>query len=233
MWATVALVALVLRPTGVLISTANSELPLGERLYVAWIGPRGIIAAAGAALSAIKLRRHGLDDGAALEALVFATIAITVAVQGLSAGVAAKLLRVHAVRAPGLAIAGANFLALAVARCLKTVNIPVRLLDTNAARCAEARVLGLDALQGSASDAEDIGELCEERGRFLAVVVDVAVAVVLDHRNVVLAGKLNQLQPALARHHSAGRIVGVADEDRLGLGRQPGRNGLGGDLDDF
>jgi NhaP-type Na+/H+ or K+/H+ antiporter len=168
-WVTVALVALVLRPTGVLLSTINSGMPLGERLYVAWIGPRGIIAAAGAALSAIKLRQHGVAGGEALEALVFATIAITVAVQGLSAGAAARLLRVHAVRAPGLAIAGASALAQGIARCVQAAKVPVRLLDTNPARCVEARFAGLDALQGSASDAEDIAELCDERGRFLAL----------------------------------------------------------------
>ncbi|MEW6775391.1 MAG: sodium:proton antiporter, partial [Bdellovibrionota bacterium] len=168
-WISVALVALVLRPIGVFLSTRGSDLPFAERLCVAWIGPRGIIAAAGASLAVIKLREHGAEGGDALESLVFATIAATVLVQGLSAGVVAKWLGVRAKRPPGLAIAGANELAQRIALCLRDSGVPTRLLDTNETRCAEARHKGLEVLWGSASDSTQIASLCEDRGRFLAL----------------------------------------------------------------
>jgi len=49
------LVVLVLRPLGVFLSTTNSGLSFNEKLFIGWVGPRGIVAAGIASLFGLKL----------------------------------------------------------------------------------------------------------------------------------------------------------------------------------
>ena len=49
------IVVFVLRPIGVFLSTANSNLKLNEKLFISWVGPRGIVAAGIASLFGLKL----------------------------------------------------------------------------------------------------------------------------------------------------------------------------------
>src|SRR5690606_12339194 len=47
-WNTVvlfAIVVFVLRPIGVFLSTYNSSLQFNEKVFISWVGPRGIVAA--------------------------------------------------------------------------------------------------------------------------------------------------------------------------------------------
>ena len=62
-WQTVllfALVVFVLRPIGVFLSTRNSSLKLNEKLFISWVGPRGIVAAGIASLFGIRLVANGV-----------------------------------------------------------------------------------------------------------------------------------------------------------------------------
>jgi len=61
-------------------------------LMLSWVAPRGIVTAAVASLFALKLSAAGVSGGGALKGLVFLTILITVAVQGLSAPLLARRL---------------------------------------------------------------------------------------------------------------------------------------------
>ena len=80
--ATVAALALVVRPLNVFLSTAGSYLDLRERAFLAWVAPRGVVAAAVASLFAEALEARGLGGATEFRALVFLTIAVTVVVQG-------------------------------------------------------------------------------------------------------------------------------------------------------
>lgn len=80
--ATIAVLMLVVRPLGVWLCTLGSDLEVRERLLLSWISPRGIVAAAVASVFAQQLPGGEGGDGAALQALVFAVIAVTVTVQG-------------------------------------------------------------------------------------------------------------------------------------------------------
>ena len=62
-WNTVVLfsvVVFILRPIGVFLSTYNSSLKLNERLFISWVGPRGIVAAGIASLFGLKLAKEGV-----------------------------------------------------------------------------------------------------------------------------------------------------------------------------
>ena len=63
-WRSLALfgvVILILRPLGVFISTNNSELSFNEKLFISWVGPRGIVAAGIASLFGITLVNDGVQ----------------------------------------------------------------------------------------------------------------------------------------------------------------------------
>src|SRR5690606_2595004 len=63
-------VILVIRPLDVFLSTIGSRLTLKERTFVAWVGPRGIVAAAVTSLFAVRLQAAGIVDADRLVPLV-------------------------------------------------------------------------------------------------------------------------------------------------------------------
>ena len=67
-------------------------LSWGDKLMLSWVAPRGIVTAAVVSLFALKLDAAGITGGGTLKGLVFLTILITVAVQGLSAPLLARRL---------------------------------------------------------------------------------------------------------------------------------------------
>ena len=70
-----AVLVLVVRPLGVWLSTLGSDLTRQERMFVAWIAPRGIVAAAVASLVAVAMESEQMSGSLELRALVFLTIA--------------------------------------------------------------------------------------------------------------------------------------------------------------
>jgi NhaP-type Na+/H+ or K+/H+ antiporter len=86
-WGAVAFVALlivVLRPLSAGISTWRSVLDTRERALVAWMMPRGIVAASTASTFGFGLAQAGVPDANKLVPATFLVIAVTVAVYGLS-----------------------------------------------------------------------------------------------------------------------------------------------------
>ena len=80
--ATVAVLMFLVRPLNILAGTWGSGLPLRDKAFLAWLAPRGIVAAAVSSLFAGELEHAGIDGGSQLRALVFLVIAVTVLVQG-------------------------------------------------------------------------------------------------------------------------------------------------------
>jgi NhaP-type Na+/H+ or K+/H+ antiporter len=212
-WSTVALVALVLRPLGVFLSTFRSDVPVRERVYVSWIGPRGIIAAAVASLSAIKLREHGVPGGDELEIVVFTIIGFTVAVQGLSAGLVARILGVRAEPPTGVVLAGANGLARALGTVLAREGLPVRLVDSSDSRCEAARRQGLEAVVASLGDRGEVEKACEGMGTFIAMTpyAELNVLAALLAREFVGAGSARRVR--LPGRDAAARIGHIDPDD--------------------
>ena len=157
----VAALVLVVRPLNVWIATAGSDLSLRERLFVGWIAPRGIVAAAVAALTA---RALGGTEGVELRALVFMTIAGTVTLAGVSALPVAALLRVRLPSRDRVAILGAQGLGLALARELHEAGTQVVFLDSNPQSCRRAEAAGFPVVFGNA-----LQERTLERAHFESV----------------------------------------------------------------
>ncbi len=147
--ATVAALMFVVRPLNTLVGTWGSDLTLRERAFIAWIAPRGIVAAAVASLFAEALAEAGIAGGRELRALVFLTIATTVVVQGLSGGPVAGWLGLRRVPS-GYAVLGASGLGLAVARLLRDAGLEAILIDSNPDAQRRAEAQGFTAFFGSA-----------------------------------------------------------------------------------
>jgi NhaP-type Na+/H+ or K+/H+ antiporter len=152
----VATLALVVRPLGVALCTRGTELEARERAFLAWIGPRGIVAAGVASLFAAALEQEGIEGARALRALVFLTVALTVLVQGATAWLVAGALGVRLPSRDGVAILGANDLALALAEVLRGGGRRVVLIDASPQHCRAAEQRGFAVTFGNALDASTL-----------------------------------------------------------------------------
>lgn len=146
--AVVAVLMLLVRPASVFASTYGSTLSRNEKRCLAWIAPRGIVAAAVASLFAAELDHAQIAGGEQLRALVFVVIAATVTLQGLTAGIVADRLGVRLPPRSGVLVLGANALARFVARVLARLGEPVVVVESRAELCEAARTEGLEVVQG-------------------------------------------------------------------------------------
>jgi len=66
-----AIVVFIIRPLAVFLSTAGSNLKPNEKLFISWVGPRGIVAAGIASLFGSKLLKDGVEGAEYITPLVF------------------------------------------------------------------------------------------------------------------------------------------------------------------
>ena len=81
----VFMLMVIVRPISIWIATMGRDLDLKEKIFLAWLAPRGIVTAAVASLFSIRLEQAGILGAGRLQGLVFLTILMTVGIQGLSA----------------------------------------------------------------------------------------------------------------------------------------------------
>jgi hypothetical protein len=144
-WLVLGLMLLV-RPLNVAVSTLGTALTGRQRVFIAWIAPRGFVAAAVASLVDVRLEAHHLPDGDTFRALVFLVIAATGLSAGITGGWVAQALRLRRPLGVGWVILGAHELARALARALQTEEHEAVCIDTNAAACQAAESEGLPVL---------------------------------------------------------------------------------------
>jgi len=196
--ATVAALMIVVRPLNILVSTRGSGLTWREKLFLSWLAPRGIVAAAIAALFAQELTHMGIPGGRQLQALVFMVIAMTVLIQGLSGGPVARLLGVRRPVNRGYAILGANELGHALGRTLRDSGEDVVFLDSNPTACHTVEQDGFKVV---------FGNVLEERTLQRARIEDRAACVAItpnEEANLLFA------QRALAEHKVGRAYVAIA-----------------------
>lgn len=165
-----AVMLLIARPLKVAFSTWGSELPWQERVLLAWIAPRGIVAAAVSALFTIKLQQLEVAQAYQLLPLTFIVIVGTVVLQSITARPMALALKVAEPDPVGFLVVGASPVAQAIAQALQEVEVPVRLCSSDWDGIAKARMAGLSVYYGSplSEDAQRNLDLAG-MGRMLAV----------------------------------------------------------------
>ncbi|CAN5659724.1 cation:proton antiporter [soil metagenome] len=140
-WGGVAVVFLLMfavRPIRVFLSTYGSELRRNEKLFISFLGPRGVVAASVATFFSLELIDSGYTEGKTLVSLVFAVILGTVLIEGTAAGWLAKFFRVmpkHTI------IVGADETGLVLAAKLIEAGETISIIDWEEENCAEAKKL--------------------------------------------------------------------------------------------
>ncbi|MDP4778107.1 MAG: cation:proton antiporter [Opitutales bacterium] len=154
-------VILLIRPISITVSSWGTPLNLREKALLSWVAPRGVVAASMASLFAISLNSKEtlVGDPALLESFVYSVICATVLIQGLSAGLVAKALRLQRPAPNDWIIIGAHHFGRELARKLMRKDEQyVLLLDTNARNIALAQKEGLPAMHCDGMEAEKLYE---------------------------------------------------------------------------
>jgi len=139
----------VARPMKILVSTWPGDLTWNERGLLAWIAPRGIVAAAISALFALRLEEIGYPGAEHIVPLAFALIIGTVVWQGLTAPTLARILGVAEPEPTGVLFVGGNNLARAIAEKLQNVGFRVVIADSGWDNVRAARMAGLPTYFGN------------------------------------------------------------------------------------
>ena len=140
------LVVFIIRPVGVFLSTQGSNLKLKEKLFIGWVGPRGIVAAGIASLFGSKLLVKGESGAEYITPLVFMIVLGTVLLNATTARLFAKLVGVFSTKSEGILIIGASKVSCLIATYLKKNNRHVVLIDNNEANVDMAKKLDLEAI---------------------------------------------------------------------------------------
>lgn len=214
----VAVLVLIGRPLAAAVSTLRSSLPVRHRLLLGAVAPRGIVAAAIASVFGLELEQQGILDAAHLTPLVFAVIAGTVVIYGLSMGPIARRLGLARRRQEGALIVGAGRVERALAGALKEQGLPVLVATTNRRDEYRARMAGLQTHYGNVL-VEDVDLVLDLSGlgRLLALTPNDDVNTLAATRFADIFGRAEvyQLPPgrvaagvnSSAATHMAGRLL--------------------------
>lgn len=143
-FAFLAAMILLVRPISVALSTIGCGMPTNERLFLSWLAPRGIVAAAVASVFSAEM-----PNGDSFVAAVFIVIVGTVVVYGLTTGSLARKLGLSIANPQGVLFASAHPGARAIAAALMSQDIPVRVVDTNRDNIKAAQMDGIPTFFGN------------------------------------------------------------------------------------
>jgi NhaP-type Na+/H+ or K+/H+ antiporter len=208
------LLVFVVRPVSVFAATVSTVITIRERLFLAFLAPRGIVAAAVASVFALKVatiaseERQLAQQAEQLVPITFLAIVGTVAVYGLLAAPLARWLGLADPNPQGLLIAGASPWIRDIAKALKDEGITVLLLDTNDAQVSDARMNGLAAecmsvLSEAAQNELDLSGI----GRLLAMTPNEEVNAMATRELAHFFGRANVYQLPDSRGESARRAL--------------------------
>ena len=123
--ALIAVLVLVARPAAAFASTLGTDLNKGERAFIGWMAPRGIVAAATASTFGAGLAAKGIGGAAKILPVTFLVIVATVTLYGLTAALAARRLGVSRPgRTRPLLVGGAPWV-IELGRTLKSAGLEV------------------------------------------------------------------------------------------------------------
>ena len=165
-----AILILIARPLSVFISTIGQNLNLREKIFLSWLAPRGIVAAAVSSVFAIDLVANGINNAERLIPLTFIVIIATVTLYGLSAVPLSRFLKLSEANPQGLLIVGAHTWARQLSQILKNLGFRVLMIDSNPDNIESARSVSLEAVMANVLSEDVIDELdLQGIGKLIAV----------------------------------------------------------------
>jgi hypothetical protein len=160
----VGILVLVTRPVVAFIATVRTELTRGERTFVGWMAPRGIVAAATASTFGAELAANHVRGASKILPVAFLVIVATVAIYGLTAGLVAQRLGVtRPARTRPLLIGGAPWV-IDLARAFRTAGLDVLMWASSDQECAQIRGASFEVVPG-----ERVGSAAREGSKMEGV----------------------------------------------------------------
>ena len=159
-WVSLAFIVVLVivgRPLAVALSALGSTLKTNERAFIAWMAPRGIVAAATSSTFALGLTQAKVDGAEKLIPITFVVIVATALLYGLSGAPVAKALGVSSTGPGGVLIIGGSRVARAIAHALQDRGVTAVIWIASAELSKAARDEGLTVYAGdpTAADSAD------------------------------------------------------------------------------
>ena len=154
-----AAILLVVRPLAIALATIGAPMRGGDRVLLAWIAPRGIVAAATAGIFGPALVDSGYADAERLLPTVFLIILATVVAHGLTIGPLTRHLELASKPPNGLLIVGANPWTYDLARTLQRLDVEVLVADGALEHLRPFREAGIATYYGEVMSEEAEHEL--------------------------------------------------------------------------
>lgn len=165
-----AVLIFLARPLSVFLSSMFSTLNLKEKVFLSWMAPRGIVAAAVSSLFALKMREVGIEQAELLVPITFIVIVGTVAVYGLTAGLLARSLGLSQSNPQGILFLGAHPVIQEIASALMEQGLKVVMVDRNRSAVAAAHMRNIPAVYGNILSEQVLDEIpFEGIGKLMAV----------------------------------------------------------------
>ena len=164
--ALVLLIALLIRPISVFVSMWNSKIHTNEKLFISFVGPRGVVPASIATYFAIKLDEMGIPGGQTIVGLVFLTVIITVFLTGSMSKRIAQILEVIPM---GILIIGGGKVGRILAGRFLKRGENVSVVDISEEECDKCTELGIRTVQGSAADVNILKKAEIENAKYVVI----------------------------------------------------------------
>lgn len=147
-WLFIFLLAFIIRPISIIISTFKSGMTFKEQILIGLYGPKGIVAASVSGIIGIQLTNAGYQEGELFLPIVFSVILLTVTTQSFYLKPLARKLKLKHAQSNGVFIVGSSPFSIQLALKLKEIDIPVMISDSTWNRLTYARQQGIDVHYG-------------------------------------------------------------------------------------
>lgn len=164
--ALVILIALLVRPLSVFVSMLNSKFRANEKIFISFIGPRGVVPASIATYFAIKLDELGIPGGQTIVGLVFLTVIITVLLTGSMSKRVAQMLGVIPME---ILIIGGGKVGRILAERFDKRGENVSVIDISEEECNKCTELGIRTVQGNVADIDTLKKAGIENAKYAVI----------------------------------------------------------------
>ena len=145
-----AVLMLVARPLAAFLSTMRTDLSRGERAFVGWMDPRGIVAAATASTFSAELVAQHIKGADKILPGTFLVIVATVTLYGLSAEPVAKWLGVTMPTITRPLLIGGDPWVVDLGRTLRAAGLPVLMWSDSESQLTQIQTAGLETVPDEA-----------------------------------------------------------------------------------
>lgn len=160
----VLLIILLIRPLSVFASMRNSKFHTNEKLFISFVGPRGVVPTSIATYFAIRLDEMGIPGGQTIVGLVFLTVIITVFLTGSMSKRIAQILEVIPME---ILIIGGGKVGRILAERFDKRGENVVVVDVSEEECNKCMDLGIRTVQGDAGDVNVLKRAGIENARYV------------------------------------------------------------------